>query len=62
MTKQLKFGKFRQRMCDLLWECGCDHIGLSDETNAKRIFEQAHYVCNELLKDYDITDKIGDVE
>ena len=56
-NKDLKFGRFRQRMCDLLWECNCDHIGLSDESNAKNIFHNAHYICNELLKDYKIVDK-----
>ena len=44
-------------MCDLLWECGCDHIGLSDETNAKQIFDNAHYICNKLLDDYLIIEK-----
>lgn len=55
--KQLRFARFRQRMCNMLWECGCDHLGLSDETNAKRIFNTAHYICNKLLEDYEISDK-----
>ena len=59
--KRLKFGKFRQKMCGLLWECGCDHLALSDETNAKNIFNNAHYICNKLLEDYTITEK-GDAE
>ena len=53
----LRFGRFRQKMCDLLWETGCNHIALSDETNAEQIFQHAHYICNELLKEYDISDK-----
>ena len=53
----LRFAKFRQKMCDLLWENNCDHIGLSDEKNAELIFNIAHNICNELLKDYDISDK-----
>lgn len=60
IDKQFKFGKFRQKMCDLLWECGCDHIGLSDETNARRIFNTAHYICNKLLDDYEIVEKSKD--
>lgn len=59
--KPLRFAKFRQKMCDLLWECGCDHLALSDKSNSKNIFNNAHYICNELLKEYNITDK-GDVE
>jgi len=53
----LRFAKFRQKMCDLLWENNCDHIGLSDEKNAALIFNIAHNICNELLKDYDISEK-----
>ena len=62
IDKKFRFGKFRQRMCDLLWECGCDQIGLSDETNANRIFNTAHYICNKLLDDYEIVEKSKDIE
>ena len=55
-----RFGKFRQRMCDLLWEQGCYDISLCDEVNAKRIFNQAHKICNKLLEDYDIVEKTED--
>ena len=55
--KKLRFAKFRQKICDLLWENNCDHIGLSDEKNAELIFNIADNICNELLKDYDIVDK-----
>ena len=55
--KEFKFGKFRQKMCDLLWEEGCYDISLADDVNAKRIFNQAHRICNELLKDYDIKER-----
>lgn len=60
--KQLRFGRFRQRMCDLLWDCNCDHLAMTDEQNAKYIFKIAHFICNELLKDYDIKDKDGDMK
>lgn len=56
-NKQFKFGKFRQKMCNLLWECGCDNIALSDETNAKQIFNNANYICNKLLEEYNIFEK-----
>lgn len=55
-----RFGKFRQRMCDLLWEQDCYDISLCDEVNAKRIFNQAHKICNKLLEDYDIVEKTED--
>lgn len=55
-----RFGKFRQRMCDLLWEQGCYDISLCDEVNAGRIFNQAHKICNKLLEDYDIVEKKED--
>ena len=55
--KRLRFGKFRQKMCDLLWEEGCSHIGLSDERNAELIFKQAHNICNALLEEYEIKEK-----
>ena len=55
--KQLRFGKFRQKMCDLLWDCGCDHLGLSDDRNAKEIFNNSHYICNKLLEEYNIYEK-----
>lgn len=54
---QLRFGKFRQKMCDLLWENGCYDISLADDVNAKRIFNQSHNICNGLLEDYNITEK-----
>lgn len=59
MTEQgrFKFGKFRQKLCDLLWECGCNNISLNDETNAKQIFDNAHYICNKLLEEYNILEK-----
>ena len=57
MTEQLRFGKFRQRMCDLLWETGCDHLALSDERNAKRRFNTAHYICNDLLNEFEIIER-----
>ena len=49
-------------MCDLLWDCNCDHLAMTDEQNAKYIFKIAHFICNELLKDYDIKDKDGDMK
>ena len=55
--ERFKFGKFRQKMCDLLWECNCNHIALNDDTNAKQIFDNAHYICNKLLEEYDIFEK-----
>jgi len=55
--KQLKFGKFRQKMCDLLWENNCYDGSLAEEVTAKIIFNQSHRICNELLKYYDIIDK-----
>lgn len=54
---QLRFGKFRQKMCGLLWENGCYDISLADDVNAKRIFNQSHNICNGLLEDYNITEK-----
>ena len=55
--KQLKFAKFRQKMCNLLWANCCYESSLSDDTNEKRIFSQAHNICNSLLEDYVIIDK-----
>ena len=55
--KEFRFGKFRQKMCDLLWEHTCYDGSLADDVTAKIIFNQAHHICNELLKDYDITEK-----
>ena len=57
MSKELRFAKFRQKMCDLLWEEGCYDISLCDEVIARIIFEQAHNICNKLLIDYEIKDK-----
>ena len=54
---ELRFGRFRQRMCDLLWEYDCYDGSLCDEVIAKIIFNQAHRICNELVKEYDIKDK-----
>jgi len=55
--KQLRFGKFRQNMCDLLWEYNCYDGSLADDVTAKIIFRQAHNICNELVKRYDIKEK-----
>lgn len=53
----LKFGKFRQKMCDLLWEHCCYDGSLAEDIIAKIIFNQAHRICNELVEEYDIKDK-----
>jgi hypothetical protein len=44
-------------MCDLLWETNCDHLALSNERNAKNIFDNAHYICNKLLEEYEIIER-----
>lgn len=56
-NNQLKFGKFRQKMCDLLWEYNCYNCSLAEEVIAKMIFNQAHDICNELINEYNITEK-----
>lgn len=55
--KQLRFGKFRQTMCDLLWENNCYDGSLSEDVTAKIIFNQAHRICNELVKKYNIMER-----
>ena len=55
--KRLRFGKFRQKMCDLLWEYDCYDCSLSEDVTAKIIFNQAHRICNELVREYDIKDR-----
>ena len=56
-TKQLRFAKFRQRMCDLLWENDCYDDSLAEDVTAKIIFNQAHTICNKLVKEYDIKER-----
>lgn len=55
-----KFGKFRQDICALLWEYGCYDISLSDDINAKRIFQQSHKICNDLAEKWDIKEKVDE--
>lgn len=55
--KRLRFGRFRQKMCNLLWENNCYDGSLSEDVIAKIIFNQAHRICNELVKEYDIKDR-----
>ena len=56
-NKQLRFAKFRQRMCDLLWENDCYDGSLAEEVTAKIIFNQAHAICNKLVREYDIKER-----
>lgn len=56
-AKQLRFGRFRQKMCDLLWKYECYDRGWGKDMNTKLIFMQAHKICNELVKEYDIRDR-----
>lgn len=55
--KEFKFAKFRQKMCDLLWGENCYDGSLAEDVTAKIIFNQAHNICNELLKDYEIKER-----